>query len=67
MDKLTAISEGAEPERIGPWLAGRLHDKSWRDCRVSLIAGGKSNLTYVVSSRAGELVFRRPPLGHILP
>src|SRR5215218_10361688 len=67
MDKLTAISEGAEPERIGPWLAGRLHDKSWRDCRVSLISGGKSNLTYLVASRAGELVFRRPPLGHILP
>jgi aminoglycoside phosphotransferase (APT) family kinase protein len=67
MDKLTSISEGAEPERIGPWLAARLHDAAWRDCRVSLIAGGKSNLTYLVASRAGELVFRRPPLGHILP
>jgi aminoglycoside phosphotransferase (APT) family kinase protein len=67
MSKLTSISEGAEPERIGPWLAGRLHDDAWRDCRVALIAGGKSNLTYLVSSRAGELVFRRPPLGHILP
>jgi aminoglycoside phosphotransferase (APT) family kinase protein len=67
MDKLTSISQGAEPERIGPWLAGRLHDRAWRDCRVALIAGGKSNLTYLVASRAGELVFRRPPLGHILP
>jgi aminoglycoside phosphotransferase (APT) family kinase protein len=67
MDKLTSISEGAEPEQLGPWLADRLHDRAWRDCRVALIAGGKSNLTYLVSSRAGELVFRRPPLGHILP
>jgi aminoglycoside phosphotransferase (APT) family kinase protein len=66
-EKLTAIVEGAEPERIGPWLAERLHDPAWRSCSVSLIAGGKSNLTYLVSSRAGELVFRRPPLGHILP
>jgi aminoglycoside phosphotransferase (APT) family kinase protein len=65
--KLTSIVEGAEPERIGPWLARRLHDPAWRDCAVSLIAGGKSNLTYLVASGAGELVFRRPPLGHILP
>jgi aminoglycoside phosphotransferase (APT) family kinase protein len=67
MAKLTSIVEGAEPERIGGWLAERLHDPAWRDCGVSLIAGGKSNLTYLVASRAGELVFRRPPLGHILP
>jgi aminoglycoside phosphotransferase (APT) family kinase protein len=65
--KLTAIVEGAEPERIGPWLAERLHEPAWRSCSVALIAGGKSNLTYLVSSRAGELVLRRPPLGHILP
>jgi aminoglycoside phosphotransferase (APT) family kinase protein len=67
VDKLTSIVEGAEPERIGGWLARRLHDPAWLSCSVSLIAGGKSNLTYLVSSRAGELVFRRPPLGHILP
>jgi len=65
--RLTSIVEGAEPERVGPWLAERLHDPAWRHCEVSLIAGGKSNLTYLVASRAGELVFRRPPLGHILP
>src|SRR5204863_2796379 len=28
---------------------------------------GKSNLTYRVASDAGELVLRRPPLGHVLP
>jgi aminoglycoside phosphotransferase (APT) family kinase protein len=65
--KLTSIVEGAEPERIGGWLADQLHDPAWRECTVALIAGGKSNLTYLVASPAGELVFRRPPLGHVLP
>ena len=36
-------------------------------CDVALIAGGKSNLTYRVACDAGEVVLRRPPLGHILP
>jgi aminoglycoside phosphotransferase (APT) family kinase protein len=34
---------------------------------VALISGGKSNLTYRVHSDAGEVILRRPPLGHILP
>ncbi|MGH3369340.1 MAG: phosphotransferase family protein, partial [Nocardioidaceae bacterium] len=32
----------------------------------SLVAGGKSNLTYVVSDGRHEWVVRRPPLGHVL-
>ena len=32
-----------------------------------VIAGGKSNLTYQVSGPEGDLVLRRPPLGHVLP
>ena len=35
--------------------------------RAELIAGGKSNLTYVVTDGASEWVLRRPPLGHVLP
>jgi aminoglycoside phosphotransferase (APT) family kinase protein len=65
--RLESISTGAEPEVIGPHLAEVLHDRRWRDCRVALIAGGKSNLTYRVASDAGEVVLRRPPLGHVLP
>ncbi len=65
-DKLTGITEGAEPHLVGPWLADRLHDERWTDPSVSLIAGGMSNLTYLVGCRAGELVLRRPPLGHVL-
>jgi aminoglycoside phosphotransferase (APT) family kinase protein len=33
---------------------------------ASLIAGGKSNLTYVVTDGHREWVVRRPPLGHVL-
>jgi aminoglycoside phosphotransferase (APT) family kinase protein len=33
---------------------------------AELIAGGRSNLTYVVHTGAGRLVVRRPPLGHVL-
>ncbi len=31
-----------------------------------VITGGKSNLTYVVTDGAREVVVRRPPLGHVL-
>lgn len=34
---------------------------------VSLISGGKSNLTYLVEARDRNVVLRRPPLGHVLP
>ena len=34
---------------------------------ATLIAGGKSNLTYKVTSNNGAWIVRRPPLGHILP
>ena len=65
--RLTPIVTGAEPEIVGPHLAAVLHDPRWRDCAVALIAGGKSNLTYRVACDAGEVVLRRPPLGHVLP
>jgi aminoglycoside phosphotransferase (APT) family kinase protein len=32
----------------------------------SLVAGGKSNLTYIVGDSDKEWVVRRPPLGHVL-
>lgn len=65
--RLEPIATGAEPAVLGPHLADRLHDPRWRECQVALISGGKSNLTYRVASDAGEVVLRRPPLGHILP
>ena len=65
--RLEAIATGAEPEIVGPLLAEALHDPRWARCDVALISGGKSNLTYRVACDAGEVVLRRPPLGHILP
>jgi aminoglycoside phosphotransferase (APT) family kinase protein len=65
--RLEPIVQGAEPAIVGPHLSDVLHDPRWRTCDVALIAGGKSNLTYRVSCDAGELVLRRPPLGHVLP
>jgi aminoglycoside phosphotransferase (APT) family kinase protein len=65
--RLESITTGAEPAVVGPLLADVLHDPRWAICDVALIAGGKSNLTYRVACDAGEVVLRRPPLGHILP
>ncbi len=58
---------GADPAIVGPYLAAALDEPAWKDSAVSLIAGGKSNLTYRVDSAAGSVVLRRPPLGNILP
>ena len=52
---------GADPAAVGPYLARVLDEPSWRDCTVEVIAGGRSNLTYAVTSAAGSLVLRRPP------
>ena len=64
---LEPITTGAEPEVVGQHLAEVMHDPRWRDCQVALISGGHCNLTYRVLSDAGEVVLRRPPLGHVLP
>ena len=48
-------------------LARALGDDRWQRVEATLIAGGKSNLTFNLSSAAGELVLRRPPTGVLLP
>jgi aminoglycoside phosphotransferase (APT) family kinase protein len=65
--QLEPITTGAEPGVVGPLLAQVLHDPRWQECQVALISGGRSNLTYRVACDAGEVVLRRPPLGHVLP
>jgi aminoglycoside phosphotransferase (APT) family kinase protein len=65
--RLERVTTGADPEIVGPMLADILHDPRWLECDVALISGGKSNLTYRVACDAGEVILRRPPLGHILP
>jgi aminoglycoside phosphotransferase (APT) family kinase protein len=67
-EDLTSLTEqAAPPSTVGPYLAAELGDDAWRDLTVSLISGGKSNLTFVVSSAAGDVVLRRPPLSTVLP
>jgi aminoglycoside phosphotransferase (APT) family kinase protein len=58
---------GAPVPVVGPYLARVLDDPRWRECRIGLIAGGRSNLTYKVDSPAGSVVLRRPPLSGVLP
>jgi aminoglycoside phosphotransferase (APT) family kinase protein len=64
--RLERVTTGADPAVVGPMLADILHDDAWRGCDIALISGGKSNLTYRVACDAGEVILRRPPLGHIL-
>jgi aminoglycoside phosphotransferase (APT) family kinase protein len=64
---MTTTVSGADPALVGPFLADVLGDDAWRTPTIRLIAGGKSNLTYRVQSPAGEVILRRPPLGHVLP
>src|SRR4051794_32058421 len=64
---MTTTGTGADPTVVGPYLADVLGDDAWRTPTITLIAGGKSNLTYRVSSSAGDVILRRPPLGHVLP
>jgi aminoglycoside phosphotransferase (APT) family kinase protein len=64
---MTTTGTGADPAVVGAYLADVLGDEAWRTPSVTLIAGGKSNLTYRVGSAAGDVILRRPPLGHVLP
>ncbi|HVS67562.1 MAG TPA: phosphotransferase family protein [Mycobacteriales bacterium] len=65
---LATLTEQAVPhEAVGRYLAEQLGDAGWHDCKLELISGGKSNLTFGVTSSAGEAVLRRPPLSNRLP
>jgi aminoglycoside phosphotransferase (APT) family kinase protein len=60
------VSDGAPAATVGPWLAAQTGEPAWATAAIELISGGKSNLTYVVRSAAGDVVLRRPPTGHVL-
>ncbi|KRF10381.1 phosphotransferase family protein [Nocardioides sp. Soil796] len=52
--RFAAHYESVRPGELGP------------DLTATLIAGGKSNLTYRLTDGTRRLVVRRPPLGHVL-
>jgi aminoglycoside phosphotransferase (APT) family kinase protein len=65
---VAALAVQAAPlDVVGSYLAAELGDDAWRDCQVELVSGGKSNLTFVVTSASGDVVLRRPPLSTVLP
>lgn len=59
--------ELARTDRLGPALVEATGEEGWRHVRADLVSGGKSNLTFLLTSPAGELVLRRPPTGELLP
>ena len=52
---------------VGPALARALGDPGWERLEASLVSGGKSNLTFELTSAAGQAVLRRPPDGPLPP
>jgi aminoglycoside phosphotransferase (APT) family kinase protein len=55
---------GLDLPAVTRWLRARgLADG---ELTAQLVAGGRSNLTYVLSGPSRRLVLRRPPLGHVL-
>jgi aminoglycoside phosphotransferase (APT) family kinase protein len=58
--------QGIAVERVERWLVENITGAT-APFAYSLIAGGRSNLTYLVTDAAGSrFVLRRPPLGHTL-
>lgn len=58
---------GIRVPEVSTWLAANVAEAEG-PFRFRAIAGGRSNLTYVVTgANSRSFVLRRPPLGHLLP
>lgn len=57
----------SDPAKLDAWISANVHPVPGRLTEVSLISGGRSNLTYRLDLDDQTLVLRRPPLGHVLP
>lgn len=66
-ESATTLPPGVSVGRLARYLADALDDERWMDLQVELIAGGKSNLTYLIRADGLEAILRRPPLDHVLP
>src|SRR5262245_703442 len=71
-----AVPGIGDPEGLKRWLNAEGVPGAARLDGITLIAGGRSNLTYRLDfaadgpegpGSAGRIVLRRPPLGHVLP
>ncbi|MET1062513.1 MAG: phosphotransferase family protein [Aeromicrobium sp.] len=58
--------QGLDTAAVARWLSAVSPDAVAGPFEASLITGGKSNLTYLMSDGVHDYVVRRPPLGHVL-
>lgn len=64
--KASGVEAGIDVARVSAWMESNL-ESAVGPFEFSLIAGGRSNLTYRVRGSNGTMfVLRRPPLGHVL-
>ncbi|GGK87816.1 acyl-CoA dehydrogenase [Sphaerisporangium melleum] len=61
-----AVPAGIEIAGLSRWLRRRFPGEPGPLTTVRLLAGGRSNLTYLLGWGERLLVLRRPPLGHVL-
>ncbi len=62
------VPPGIDLDRLLPFFAEHVPGASLeRPLRATMLTGGSSNLTYVVTDGVEEWVLRRQPLGHVLP
>ena len=62
-----ATPDGVDLARLRPFFVNAVAGAIDAPLSATLIAGGRSNLTYSVTDGASTWVLRRPPLGHVLP
>ncbi|MBM3659531.1 MAG: phosphotransferase family protein [Actinobacteria bacterium] len=63
---MTTTPEGLDLAALSTWFAAHIAEAGDAPLSASLIAGGRSNLTYHVTDGAHDWVVRRPPLGHVV-
>ncbi|KQS68637.1 phosphotransferase family protein [Modestobacter sp. Leaf380] len=56
---------GVDVAALQRWLDAAVPGLLQGPLRVTLLAGGRSNLTYALTDGVGRWVLRRPPLGHV--
>ncbi len=62
----TGSPPGLDLGRLAGYLAEHRPDLADGPPTAQLIAGGRSNLTYLLGAGGRDFVLRRPPLGHVL-
>lgn len=62
---VNSVVPGLDLQRFGRWFADTSPEPIVGELRAELIAGGKSNLTYLLRDDTSSWVVRRPPLGHV--